>query len=135
MTVTRGPVEEFTGRSAEILDPDGYRIILFQPSDLHPDEEWVPASRIDESVRQRVALIRQREKARSQGATKGAGKPSGRPAPKSAPKKAAPKKAAPKKAAPRKPAPKKPAPKSARPRGAGKKSPARGAVKKTAGKR
>src|SRR5512145_1093695 len=41
VTVTRGPLEEFTGRSAEILDPDGYRIIVFHSSDLHPDEEYV----------------------------------------------------------------------------------------------
>ncbi|MGE5344725.1 MAG: VOC family protein, partial [Acidithiobacillales bacterium] len=48
VTVTRPPAEEFTGRSAEILDPDGYRIILFQASELHPDEEWVPTSRVEE---------------------------------------------------------------------------------------
>ena len=64
VTVTRPPADEFTGRSAEILDPDGYRIILFQPSDLHPDEEWVPTSRVDELVRHRLAARRQREKAR-----------------------------------------------------------------------
>ncbi len=65
VTVTRPPAEEFTGRSAEILDPDGYRIILFQPSELHPDEEWVPASRVDEMVRHRLAARRLREKART----------------------------------------------------------------------
>ncbi len=65
VTVTRPPTEEFTGRSAEILDPDGYRIILFQPSELHPDEEWVPTSRVDEIVRHRLAARRQREKART----------------------------------------------------------------------
>ena len=43
VTVTRPPTDEFTGRSAEILDPDGYRIIVFQASDLHPDEDWVPS--------------------------------------------------------------------------------------------
>lgn len=64
VTVTRPPAEEFTGRSAEILDPDGYRIIIFQPSDLHPDEEWVPTSRVDELVRHRLAARRQREKSR-----------------------------------------------------------------------
>lgn len=111
VTVTRGPVEEFTGRSAEILDPDGYRIVVFQPSDLHPDEEWVPASRVDEAVRQKLALIRQREKARVQAAAKGAKKPAGKPAArKPAPKKPAPRKPAPRKAAPRKPAPAKAAP-------------------------
>ena len=93
VTVTRPPSEEFTGRSAEILDPDGYRIILFQPSDLHPDEEWVPMSKVDEMVRHRLAARRQREKARG----------TGRPAPK--------KKASPQKKAPKKPAPKKKAPK------------------------
>jgi predicted enzyme related to lactoylglutathione lyase len=93
VTVTRPPSEEFTGRSAEILDPDGYRIILFQPSDLHPDEEWVPMSKVDELVRHRLAARRQREKARG----------TGRPAPK--------KKASPQKKAPKKPAPKKKAPK------------------------
>ncbi len=51
VTVTRPAQDEFTGRSAEILDPDGYRIVLFQPSDLHPDEEWVPMSRVDETSR------------------------------------------------------------------------------------
>ena len=98
VTVTRPPSEEFTGRSAEILDPDGYRIILFQPSDLHPDEEWVPMSKVDELVRHRLAARRQREKARG----------TGRPAPK---KKASPQKKAPKKPAPKKKAPKKKAPK------------------------
>ncbi|HUM03583.1 MAG TPA: VOC family protein [Thermoanaerobaculia bacterium] len=90
VTVTRPPADEFTGRSAEILDPDGYRIILFQPSELHPDEEWVPTSRVDELVRHKLAARRQREKARG----------TARPAAK--------------KAAPKKPAPKKPA-KKARP--------------------
>ncbi|HSB37187.1 MAG TPA: VOC family protein, partial [Thermoanaerobaculia bacterium] len=77
VTVTRPPAEEFTGRSAEILDPDGYRIIVFQPSDLHPDEEWVPMSKVDETVRHKVAARRQREKARG-------GKPAPRKAAKSA---------------------------------------------------
>ena len=62
VTVTRGPSEEFTGRSAEILDPDGYRIIVFEASDLHPDEEWVPMSKVDERVRQKMAKKRQKEK-------------------------------------------------------------------------
>ncbi len=65
VTVTRPPAEEFTGRSAEILDPDGYRIILFQASELHPEEEWVPVSRVEEMVRHKLAVRRQREKARS----------------------------------------------------------------------
>ena len=64
VTVTRPPSEEFTGRSAEILDPDGYRIILFQASALHPDEEWVPTSKVEEMVRHKLAARRQREKAR-----------------------------------------------------------------------
>ena len=112
VTVTRPPADEFTGRSAEILDPDGYRIILFQASELHPDEEWVPTSRVDEMVRHRLAARRQREKARA----------AGRSAPKKAAAKAKParKKPAPRRAAskkrtlPRKAAPKKkPAPKKA----------------------
>jgi glyoxylase I family protein len=99
VTVTRPPAEEFTGRSAEILDPDGYRIILFQPSDLHPDEEWVPTSRVDEIVRHRLAVRRQREKARSgvRAAPRKASPKKARPASKKAPIKAA--KKAPKKAA------------------------------------
>lgn len=99
VTVTRPPAEEFTGRSAEILDPDGYRIILFQPSDLHPDEEWVPTSRVDEMVRHRLAARRQREKARSgvRAAPRKASPKKARPASKKSPKKAA--KKAPKKAA------------------------------------
>lgn len=99
VTVTRPPAEEFTGRSTEILDPDGYRIILFQPSDLHPDEEWVPTSRVDELVRHRLAARRQREKARSgvRAAPRKAPPKKARPASKKAPKKAV--KKAPKKAA------------------------------------
>jgi predicted enzyme related to lactoylglutathione lyase len=90
VTVTRPPAEEFTGRSAEILDPDGYRIILFQPSDLHPDEEWVPTSRVDEMVRHRLAARRQREKARSgvRARPRKASPRKARPAPKKALKKA-----------------------------------------------
>ena len=105
VTVTRAPQDEFTGRSAEILDPDGYRIVVFQASELHPDEEWVPSSHVDEVVKQRVAQRLQ----------KAMGKPAPKPAPakaKPAPK-PAPKKPAPKKPAPKKPAPKKPAPKPA----------------------
>ncbi|MDX9735715.1 MAG: VOC family protein, partial [Thermoanaerobaculia bacterium] len=64
VTVTRGPLEEFTGRSAEILDPDGYRIVVFQASDLHPDEEWVPMSEVDEKVKEKLAAWRAKEKAK-----------------------------------------------------------------------
>jgi predicted enzyme related to lactoylglutathione lyase len=94
VTVTRPPADEFTGRSAEILDPDGYRIILFQPSELHPDEEWVLTSRVDEMVRHRLATRRQRDKAKSslRAAPKKAKPRKARPAPRRAPKKA-PKKA------------------------------------------
>lgn len=122
VTVTRGPAEEFTGRSAEILDPDGYRIVVFQPSDLHPDEEYVPMSEVDEKVKERIAAWRAKEKARATPAKKpAAAKPAAKAAPrkagKPAPKKLAPKKPAPKKALPKKPAPKKtgkPAPKKAK---------------------
>lgn len=95
VTVTRGATDEFTGRSAEILDPDGYRIVAFQASDLHPDEEWVPMSRVDETVKSKFQARVKKEKAKDGKA----------PAEKAAPKKAAPKKAAPKKAAPKKKAP------------------------------
>jgi predicted enzyme related to lactoylglutathione lyase len=111
VTVTRPPADEFTGRSAEILDPDGYRIILFQASELHPDEEWVPASGVDELVKQKLNARKKREQARGTG-KKPAKKPA-KPAAKKAARKPAPKrpakKAAPKKAAKKKPAKKKPA--------------------------
>ncbi len=116
VTVTRPPADEFTGRSAEILDPDGYRIIVFQPSDLHPDEEWVPTSKVDEMVRHRLAVRRQREK--SKGSRKSA------PKKKASPKKPAPKKRAKKKAAPKRAAPKKKA-----------RSPVRKAAKKKTGRK
>ena len=104
VTVTRGPLEEFTGRFAEILDPDGYRIIVFHPSDLHPDEEYVPMSEVDEKVKEKIALLRAKDK--------GKAPPAKPPAPaKPVPFKVAPKKPVSKKAA--KPAPKKPAPKKA----------------------
>jgi len=101
VTVTRPPADEFTGRSAEVLDPDGYRIIIFQPSDLHPDEEWVPMSKVDELVRHRLAARRQREKARGgKLAPKKVTKPAKGKSPKRPKKKpAVKKKAAPKKAA------------------------------------
>lgn len=110
VTVTRGPADEFTGRSAEILDPDGYRIVVFQPSDLHPDEEYVPMSEVDEKVKEKVAAWRAKEK----GKVSPAARPPAKPAPKKVapakkPAKPAPKKAAPAKK-PAKAAPKKPAP-------------------------
>ena len=84
VTVTRPPADEFTGRSAEILDPDGYRIILFQASELHPDEEWVPQSGVDDLVKQKLHARKKREQARGTGR-----KPAKKPAPakKKAPKK------------------------------------------------
>ncbi|MEO6325355.1 MAG: VOC family protein [Thermoanaerobaculia bacterium] len=131
VTVTRAPADEFTGRSAEILDPDGYRLIAFQASDLHPDEEWVPVSQVDDVVKLKLNAFRQKQK----------GKAAPVPAKTAAPKKSAPakpaahtnakkpapkksgsatkpaasahanaKKPAAKKAAPKKPAPKKSAP-------------------------
>jgi predicted enzyme related to lactoylglutathione lyase len=85
VTVTRPPADEFTGRSAEILDPDGYRIIVFQASDLHPDEDWVPASQVDELVKQKLHARKRREQARTLG---GAKRKVRRPAPKKAARKA-----------------------------------------------
>lgn len=127
VTVTRPPTDEFTGRSAEILDPDGYRIIVFQASDLHPDEDWVPTSQIDELVKQKLHARKRREQARTLG---GAKKKARRPAKKKAARKARPAK--------RKPVKKKAAKKAARrpmkrrvPKGKSKKRPAR----KKAGRR
>jgi predicted enzyme related to lactoylglutathione lyase len=131
VTVTRGPLEEFTGRSAEILDPDGYRIVVFQPSDLHPDEEWVPMSEVDEKVKEKIAAWRAKEKAKVAAAPKKAVPP----AAKSAPKKPAPKKPAAKKAAPKKPAPRKPAPKKPAPKKAARPAPKKAAPKKAAPKK
>jgi predicted enzyme related to lactoylglutathione lyase len=120
VTVTRPPADEFTGRSAEILDPDGYRIIVFQASELHPDEEWVPASGVEDLVKQKLHARRKREQARA-----GGKKPAKKAAPGKAPaKKAPPRKAAPRKAAKRpakKAASRKPAPR----KGGAKKKPAR----------
>ena len=120
VTVTRGPVDEFTGRSAEVLDPDGYRITIFQAAELHPDEEWVPMSRVDEIVKQKLLARKQKERARE---ARVLPRPVTKPAPKPTPKRTAPKKAAAKaatakapkkkKPAPKKPAPKKPAKKTA----------------------
>lgn len=112
VTVTRGPMEEFTGRSAEILDPDGYRIVVFQASELHPDEEYVPMSEVDEKVKEKVSAWRAKERAKAPPAR--ASQPRKPVAKKPAPKKAVAKKPASKKAAAKKPAPKKaakPAPK------------------------
>ncbi|MGZ6970319.1 MAG: VOC family protein [Thermoanaerobaculia bacterium] len=96
VTVTRPPMDEFTGRSAEILDPDGYRIIVFQASDLHPDEDWVPMSQVDDLVKQKIHARKKREQARASGGSK---KGARRPAPKKpTPKKPARKKVARKKA-------------------------------------
>lgn len=126
VTVTRGPLEEFTGRSAEILDPDGYRIVVFQPSDLHPDEEWVPMSEVDEKVKEKVAAWRAKEKAKAAAAPK-------KPVPPAA--KAAPKKPAPKRPAPKTPAPKKPASKKAASKKPARPSPKKPAPKKPAPKK
>ncbi len=106
VTVTRPPTDEFTGRSAEILDPDGYRIIVFQASELHPDEEWVPSSGVDELVKQKLHARRKREQARGT-AKKPAKREPKAPAKKTASRKTAAKRAAPKRAAKKKPAPKK----------------------------
>ncbi len=118
VTVTRPPADEFTGRSAEILDPDGYRIIVFQASDLHPDEDWVQMSQVDDLVKQKLYARRKRELAR--GAPKGVAK-------KKTSKKTAPRKVVAKKSAPKKPAVKKTASK--------KHAPKKTAKKKAAGKK
>ena len=94
VTVTRGPADEFTGRFAEILDPDGYRLVIYQASELHPDEEWVPASRIDELVKAKLddALEKERTKlARREAAARPRPK---KPAPRKAAHRPAAKKAA-----------------------------------------
>ena len=122
VTVTRPPADEFTGRSAEILDPDGYRIIVFQASELHPDEDWVQMSQVDDLVKQKLHARRKREQARAGGPKSGAGK-------KKAAKKPAPKKAA--KPA-RKPAQKKPAAKKAGSKKSAAKKTARKSAKKKA---
>jgi predicted enzyme related to lactoylglutathione lyase len=117
VTVTRAPADEFTGRSAEILDPDGYRIIVFQASELHPDEDWVQMSQVDDLVKQKLHARKKREQARIGGPKSGAGKKKKAAKKKPAPKKAAPKKAARKKLAKKRPAAKKkPAKKKAKAR-------------------
>jgi len=113
VTVTRAPADEFTGRSAEILDPDGYRIIVFQASELHPDEDWVQMSQVDDLVKQKLHARKKREQARIGGPKSGAGKKKKK---KAAKKKPAPKKAAKKKPAKKKLAKKKPAKKKAKAR-------------------
>ncbi len=104
VTVTRPPTDEFTGRSAEILDPDGYRIIVFQASDLHPDEDWVPTSQIDELVKQKLHARKRREQARTLGGAKKkkTKEKARRPAKKKAARKARPAKRKPVKRRPRK---------------------------------
>ena len=133
VTVTRPPAEEFTGRSAEILDPDGYRIIVFQASDLHPDEDWVPTSQVDDLVKQKLHARKRREQARTLGGAKkgGAKKKARRPAPKKAAKKTRPAKRKPAKKAVRRPA-KRPA---ARRKPAAKRKPATKAARKPAKKK
>ena len=96
--MTRAPADEFTGRSAEILDPDGYRIIVFQASELHPDEDWVQMSQVDDLVKQKLHARKKREQARIGGPKSGAGKKKKAAKKKPAPKKAAKKKLAKKKA-------------------------------------
>jgi predicted enzyme related to lactoylglutathione lyase len=126
VTVTRPPTDEFTGRSAEILDPDGYRIIVFQASDLHPDEDWVPTSQIDELVKQKLHARKRREQARTLGSVK-----------KKKARKLAPKRTA-KKARPAKSAKKKPAKKAARrppKRSSARKKAVRKPARKKAGRR
>ena len=126
VTVTRPPADEFTGRSAEILDPDGYRIIVFQASDLHPDEDWVPTSQVDDLVKQKLHARKRREQARTGRAKKGgAKKKTRRPAPKKAAKKTRSAKRKPAKKAVRRPAK----------RPAAKRKPARRPAKKKAGRR
>jgi predicted enzyme related to lactoylglutathione lyase len=139
VTVTRGPLEEFTGRAAEILDPDGYRIVVFQPSDLHPDEEWVPMSHVDDVVKQKLLARRQKERAKEnkeKGGKKPAPKPvkktAAKPAKKTAPKKPAKKASAKKAAKPAKSASKKTVKPKAKPARAAKKSPAKKPASKSA---
>jgi predicted enzyme related to lactoylglutathione lyase len=136
VTVTRGPVDEFTGRYAEILDPDGYRLVVFQASDLHPDEEWVPMSRVDEVVKQKLHARRQKEKAKEKAPKKKAAakpKPKPKPAPKPKQKAKAKPAAKPKpkpKQKPAKSAPKKSAPKPKKAAPKAKKKPSKPTSKK-----
>ena len=126
VTVTRPPADEFTGRSAEILDPDGYRIIVFQASELHPDEDWVPMSQVDDLVKQKLHARKKREQSRTGGPKSGAGKKKAAKKRPAAKKKAATKKKpAPKKAAKKQPAKKKAATKKK----PAKKQPAKGKAK------
>jgi predicted enzyme related to lactoylglutathione lyase len=153
VTVTRGPLDEFTGRYAEILDPDGYRLVVFQPSDLHPDEEWVPMSHVDETVKQKLLARRQKDRAKASAPVKpvkpvkkaapakkpakAAGKPKAKPEAKKPAKKAdakRPDSKKPKAAKAAKGEAKKPAPKKAAPAKAAEKkaAPAKKAEKKPA---
>ena len=126
VTVTRPPADEFTGRSAEILDPDGYRIIVFQASELHPDEDWVQMSQVDDLVKQKLHARKKREQARTGGSKSGASKKaakkpaakkkSAKPARSAASKKPASKKSTSKKPSPKKASPKKPAKKKGKSR-------------------
>jgi len=126
VTVTRAPADEFTGRSAEILDPDGYRIIVFQASELHPDEDWVQMSQVDDLVKQKLHARKKREQSRTGGPKSGAGKKKAAKKRPAAKKKAATKKKpAPKKAAKKQPAKKKAATKKK----PAKKQPAKGKAK------
>ncbi|HSB62878.1 MAG TPA: VOC family protein [Thermoanaerobaculia bacterium] len=129
VTVTRPPTDEFTGRSAEILDPDGYRIIVFQASDLHPDEDWVPTSQVDELVKQKLHARKRREQARTLG---GARKKARRPAPKKAAQK---KKARPAKKKVAKKTARRAAKRPAAKRPAAKRKPAGKRARKKAGRR
>ena len=126
VTVTRPPADEFTGRSAEILDPDGYRIIVFQAPELHPDEDWVQMSQVDDLVKQKLHARKKREQARTGGSKSGASKKaakkpaakkkSAKPARSAASKKPASKKSTSKKPSPKKASPKKPAKKKGKSR-------------------
>jgi predicted enzyme related to lactoylglutathione lyase len=139
VTVTRPPAEEFTGRSAEILDPDGYRIIVFQASELHPDEDWVRMSQVDDLVKRKLHARRKREQARtgrpkSGGRKKKAAKK--KPTKKNPPKKRpAARKPAAKKPAAKKPAKKKPAKKPAKKKPAARKPAAKKPTKKRPAKK
>jgi predicted enzyme related to lactoylglutathione lyase len=130
VTVTRPPADEFTGRSAEILDPDGYRIIVFQASELHPDEDWVPMSHVDDLVKQKIHARKKREHARTGRPKSGAAKK--KPAKKKPAKKAAKSARPGRSTPPRKPASKKPAARKVaakKKRVAAKKKPAKRKVK------
>src|SRR5450755_3318703 len=132
VTVTRPPADEFTGRSAEILDPDGYRIIVFQASELHPDEDWVQMSQVDDLVKQKLHARKKREQARTgapkRASKRGAGKKKTAKKPAKSARKGVSKparKPASKKRAVKKPAARKPAAKKAAKKAVKKKAKAR----------